>query len=263
MSAKFPRLLIIDHQPPAVDPLVRFLAARSLDVQVAFDGADGLRKAVAHAPELILLDLVMPEMDGHEVCQRLKADARTAEVPVIFLSASLAVEDKLKSFALGAADYIVKPYSVEEVEARIFVQLRHKWHIERLRAMIGRRAIEGAGDKAFPDEHIFSRALAELDKRMSNPPALIELASKLGTNERKLTEIFRQRVQMTVFDYFSDLRLQTARHLLEGSGMKVQSIASHVGYRNAGDFTRAFRRRYELSPREYRQAHGGKASSAG
>lgn len=262
MSANFPRLLIIDHQPAFIDPLVRFLRARSLDIHVAFDGAEALDEAVAHSPDLILLGLAMPGMDGHDVCQRLKADTRTADVPVIFLSASSAIEDKLKSFALGAVDYITKPYSADEVEARVFVQLRNKWQIERLHSMLGRRVIERAGDKAFPDEQLFNRALAELDKRMSNPPGLIELAAKLGTNERKLTEIFRQRVRMTVFDYFSELRLQTACHLLASSGMKIQSIASHVGYRNAGDFTRAFRRRHELSPREYRQTHGKKFASS-
>lgn len=254
MSTHTPRLLIIDDQPDSVELLVSFLAERSLEITAALDGPDGLRKAQSGGPDLILLDVYMPGMDGFEVCRQLKADPRTSDVPVIFLSASADIDDKLKGFELGAVDYITKPYSEQEVLARVFVQLHNKWHLERLQTMVGRRAIESAGDKAFPEDQLFARALAILDRRMSDPPGLVELAAELGTNERKLTDIFRQRLGLTVFDYFSELRLETARHLLEGSGMKVQAIASHVGYLNAGDFTRAFRRHYGLSPRDYRHA---------
>jgi YesN/AraC family two-component response regulator len=246
MSARTPRLLIIDDQPDSVDVLMRFLAERSLEIVIALDGPDGLKKARADRPDLVLLDLFMPGMDGFEVLRQLKADPRTAGVPVIFLTASADIDHKLEGFALGAVDYITKPYSEHEVLARVFVQMHQ--------TMVGQRAIESAGEKAFPEEQLFARALAILDRRMSDPPSLIELAAELGTNERKLTDIFRQRLGLTVFDYFSELRLETARHLLDGSGMKVQAIASHVGYRNAGDFTRAFRRHYGLSPRDYRHA---------
>ena len=87
--------------------------------------------------------------------------------------------------------------------------------------------------------------------------ALTGLTQALGTNERKLTELFRRRVGLTVFDYFGEMRLETGRRLLEGSDIRIQLIADRVGYRNAGDFTRAFRRRYGVTPREYRQARGG------
>ncbi len=257
MSTVTPRLLIIDDQPESVALLVSYLENRSVELLVALSGPDGLDKAVAGSPDLILLDLVMPGMNGLQVCERLKADSRTVDIPVVFLSASTATEDKLQGFALGAVDYITKPFSEEEVLARVFVHLHAKWRLNRLQTMMGQRALGTVGEQAFPDENLFNQALNTLEKRMSNPPGLIELAGILGTNERKLTEIFRARVGMTVFDYFSELRLETARHLLESSGMRIQTIASHVGYRNAGDFTRAYRRRFSVSPREYRQLRGG------
>jgi DNA-binding response OmpR family regulator len=259
MSGTTPRLLIIDDQPDSVALLVSYLENRAVEILVALDGADGLEKAAVGKPDLILLDLFMPGLNGLQVCERLKADPRTINVPIIFLSASTSTEDKLQGFIVGAVDFITKPFSEEEVLARVFVHLHNKWRMDRLQTMVGKRAIDSAGDQAFPDDNLFAQALALLDKRLADPPGLIELAAALGTNERKLTEIFRQRVGMTVFDYFSELRLETARHLLESSGMRIQAIASHVGYRNAGDFTRAYRRRYGLSPREYRQLRGGEA----
>jgi DNA-binding response OmpR family regulator len=254
-----PRLLIIDDRPDSVALLVSYLGDKAVEILVALDGLDGLAKAASGRPDLILLDVLMPGIDGLMVCQRLKADPRTASVPVIFLSASTAIEDKLKGFALGAVDYITKPFSEEEVLARVFVHLHAKRKIDCLETMVGNRALERVGDQAFPDDALFAGAVSALEDRLADPPGLVELARKLGTNERKLTEIFRQRVGMTVFGYFSEMRLETARHLLEGSSMRVQTISMQVGYRNAGDFTRAFRRRHGVSPREYRQARGGEA----
>jgi YesN/AraC family two-component response regulator len=259
MTTHTPRLLIIDDQPDSVDLLMRFLAERSLEISIAIDGEEGLKLARQDGLDLILLDLYMPGMDGFEVCRRLKADPRTAGIPVVFLTASADIDNKLKGFELGAVDYIIKPYSEREVLARVFVQIHHKWQVERLQTMVGKRAIQAAGDKAFPEDQLFARALAILDGRMSDPPGLIELAAELGTNERKLTDVFRRRVGLTVFDYFSELRLESARHLLEGSGMRIQAIASQVGYLNAGDFTRAFRRHFGVTPRDYRRARCGKA----
>jgi DNA-binding response OmpR family regulator len=258
-----PRLLIIDDQPDSVALLVAYLADKAVEIFVALDGPDGLAKAVTVRPDLVLLDVIMPGMSGLEVCERLKTDSRTANIPVIFLSASAAIEDKLKGFSLGAVDYITKPFSEDEAVARVFLHLHSKRRFDRLETMAAQAALDRVGEHAFPDDQLFAQALAALDKRLASPPGLIELARELGTNERKLTDIFRQRVGMTVFDYFSELRLETARHLLEGSGMRIQAIAGHVGYRNAGDFTRAYRRRYGLSPREYRQTRqGGEAAEA-
>ena len=251
MANNAPRVLIIDDQSETVARLLDGHEGQELELLVALDGQAGLAKAVAQLPDLILLDVVLPVIDGLEVCRRLKADPRTADVPVIFLSQSAAIEHKLQSFSLGAVDYIGKPFSEHELLARIFIHLHNKWQLDRLQAMLGQRALTGVGDKAFPDEQLFARALAMLDKRLDNPPGLTEMAVALGANERKLTDLFRERVG-PVFEYFSELRLETARHLLEGSTMQIQAIAMHVGYRNAGDFTRAYRRRYAISPREYR-----------
>jgi DNA-binding response OmpR family regulator len=258
-SSATPRLLIIDDRPDSVSLLLSYLGDKAVEILVAVDGEDGLRKAVSGRPDLILLDILMPSMDGMDVCAHLKADPRTAAIPVIFLSASTAIEDKLKGFELGAVDYITKPFSEAEVLARVFVHLMAKRRIERLETMAAGRALEKAGSQAFPEDVLFANAVTLLEERMAEPPGLVELARELATSERKLTDIFRQRVGMTVFDYFSELRLETARHLLEGSAMRVQAISTRVGYRNAGDFTRAFRRRYGVSPREYRLAKGGTA----
>lgn len=251
-----PRLLIIDDQPSSIGLLLAYLGNRELDIRVALDGRDGLAKARAGLPDLILLDVVMPDLDGFSVCELLKAEPRTADVPVIFLSACNEIDDKLRGFVVGGVDYITKPFLEAEVLARVQLQLETRQRFLRLRTLAGQQALEAGAVEADRDEQLFSLAVGILKERMADPPSLVSLAHEIGTNERKLTEIFRRRVGMTAFDYLTELRLDTARHLLAGSDRQVQLIAEHVGYRNPGDFTRAFRRRHQMNPREYRRACG-------
>ncbi|HMX16626.1 MAG TPA: response regulator [Rhodocyclaceae bacterium] len=254
MSSLYPVLLIVDDQPESIALLISFLENRAMDIMVAMDGRDGLEKARAGHPDLILLDIAMPGMDGFAVCEALKANPATAAAPVIFLSASGAIDDKLRGFAAGAVDYITKPFAEDEVLARVGVHLHTRDRIARLETMVGQRTVQEAATHEAADERMFRAAVEIIEKRLAFPPSLQELSRQLGATDRKLTEIFRDRVGMTATDYFSEFRLETAKRLLEATDTQIQIVADRVGYRNPGDFTRAFRRRFGVGPREFRQA---------
>lgn len=254
------RLLIVDDRTDSVALLLSYLRDQAIDIMVAKDGDDGLRKAVKGRPDAILMDVAMPGMDGYAACRRLKADPRTANVPVIFLSANMAVEHRLEGFAAGGVDYIGKPFSAEEVLARVFVHLRFKRHLDRLEAVAGAQARDVAAAPRAADP--VAEAIAELQRDPAAWPGLPDLARRVGTNEKKLTELFRQRFGMSVFEYLVDLRLETARRQLCNTALQVQLIAAHAGFANASDFSRAFRRRYGVTPREYRQSCAPTASES-
>lgn len=254
MSEPAPRLLIIDAQGHSARLLEPHFRGEGAEVFVAGTLDAGLAQALGERLDLILIDADAPAGDVLASAERLQAAPRTAGLPVIVLAASAALDDKLRAFARGAADYIAKPFAPAEVLARAAVQVRIKRRLDRLEAIAASRALAGIGSLANREDDLFAKAAARLEQRLTNPPGLAELARELGTNQRKLTELFRQRLGVTVFDYFAELRLETARRLLEGSRVHIQIIADRVGYSNAGDFTRAFRRRYDLSPRAYRQA---------
>jgi signal transduction histidine kinase len=116
-------ILIVDDTPDNLRLLSSGLIDRGYKVRCAIDGAMALMGAQAAPPDLIMLDIKMPQMDGYEVCQHLKADDRTREIPVIFISALDEVLDKVKAFTAGGVDYIQKPFHIEEVLARIENQL--------------------------------------------------------------------------------------------------------------------------------------------
>ena len=120
-------ILIVDDTPANLRLLSQMLTQRGHHVRAVTSGPRALASAQMSLPNLILLDIKMPEMNGYEVCERLKADARTREVPVIFISALDELQDKVRAFAVGGVDYITKPFQVEEVVARVetHLTLRH------------------------------------------------------------------------------------------------------------------------------------------
>ncbi len=117
------KVLIVDDLPDNLRVLSATLGQKGYDVRCAKNGAMALRAAISAPPDLILLDVKMPDMNGYEVCQQLKASPATQDVPVIFMSALDDVLDKVKAFEVGAVDYIIKPFQIEEVLARIKSQL--------------------------------------------------------------------------------------------------------------------------------------------
>ena len=116
-------ILVVDDTPANLRLLVEILAEKGYIVRPARDGSQALAIARGVAVDLILLDIMMPEMDGYQVCQQLKTDDRTRDIPVIFISAIDQILDKIKAFGLGGVDYITKPFQVEEVLARVETHL--------------------------------------------------------------------------------------------------------------------------------------------
>lgn len=120
-----PRILIVDDERININ-LLNALLKTDYKIMVATDGEQALKAAMTGKPELILLDIVMPGIDGYEVCRRLKATAATQTIPIIFITAMGEVENEAMGFALGAVDYIAKPFNSAVVKARVGVHMKLK-----------------------------------------------------------------------------------------------------------------------------------------
>ena len=142
-----PGVLIVDDAPANVRLLADMLKDRGYKIRVALSGELALQAAHSHPPSLILLDINMPEMNGYEVCERLKADAKLRDIPVIFISAMHETLDKVKAFSMGGVDYITKPFQTEEVEARVRTHLElHRQRRELQRNYARLRELENLRD---------------------------------------------------------------------------------------------------------------------
>lgn len=249
-------VLIIDDTPSDIHVLVEILRDQSFRIIVALNGEDGFNKAVTLQPTLILLDRVMPGMDGLSTCRLLKSDKRTAMIPVIFLTAMQSVEDKVEGFELGACDYIVKPWQAPEL-------------IARLRVHIGlHRRLREIPDNSLTDFNALankemSRAEQRVHKaqflylhNISTTPTLAEIAHRVGTHARQLADDFRYVTGQTAQNWLRDQRMHQACNLLLMDEMEVSLISEQVGYTSASAFSNAFREYFGLSPSEYRRTAG-------
>lgn len=138
-------ILIVDDEPNNLKVLFNLLSEYDYIVRAARDGASALESARINPPDLILLDIKMPKMDGYAVCRELKADSRTAHIPIIFVSAMNHVEDIVAAFNSGGVDYVTKPFQFEEVIARVKTHLtlvhqqnKLRWQSEQLELMAQR-----------------------------------------------------------------------------------------------------------------------------
>ncbi len=197
-----PKVLIVDDQPNNLDVLVNYLADSGLDLMVATDGEQALHLATENNPDLVLLDVMMPGIDGFAVCQRLKAMPGTQDTPVIFMSALTDTESKVKGFDVGAIDFINKPIQREEVLARIKAHLTIRKQKEELL------------HKNRQLEQLNSELQEQINRREQ-----VEKALHLA--DEKLTTLTRQEAERWGIDAFIG-QSQAIRQLLE----EVRSLQS-------------------------------------
>ena len=148
-----PRLLIVDDQPTNIQVLYRIFAPDH-QVQMATSGAKALELCRQDPPDLVLLDVVMPEMNGHEVCSRLKADDLTRHIPVIFVTAHNDAAEETRGLEVGAVDFIAKPVNPATVRARVETHLTLKTQSDLLRQMVFIDGLKGVSNWRFFDEQL-------------------------------------------------------------------------------------------------------------
>ncbi len=213
------------------------------------DGRDGVEKALYIQPDLILMDVHMPICDGLAACRLLKAEPTTMAIPLIFLTAAALPEERVRGLVEGAVDYITKPFNFDEVRLRVCI------HLNAAQANNHpANAHEVAGPSGSVDAAVFLAAQRRLLDDLAATPELASLARSVGTNTRQLNDAFRKYAGVTVFDYLREARMKEARQLLCETSLEVQTIANDLGYGSAANFSTAFRERFGLSPRQYRQA---------
>ena len=195
-------ILLVDDNPTNLQLLFETLDGRGYKLLIAKDGNAALSIARKACPNLILLDIMMPEIDGYEVCRQLKADPATAEIPVIFLSALTDTKDKVQGLDLGAVDYVTKPFQPDEVIARVNTHLT----VYRLKKALDQKNNELQEANEFLEERVKERTaeLVELNTAYERfvPREFLSLLKKESILEVKLGDQTAQ--QMTVL--FSDIR---------------------------------------------------------
>lgn len=244
-GAQQPRLLLVDDDPDQLRLLVEALRGKHYRLSLAMDGMQGYDRAVSILPDLIVLDVRMPRVDGFALCRRLKANAATASIPVIFLSSASDVEQRLTGLGGGGVDYIVKPFDAQEVVARINIHLALSRNATQVPLPVDAGPVQ-------EDDVLVRAAQRELSFFLSTTPRLSEIAGRLGVHERRLARAFQKSMGMTLFDYLRLLRMQEAERLLTETSLSMVAISHEVGFSSPGNFSTAFREHTGLSPTIFR-----------
>lgn len=257
-------ILVIDDNIEELHLLLGALREAGHRISLAFDALQGYRRATALQPDLVLLDVHMGATDGYATCRLLKADASTAHIPVIFVTSSSSVEERLTGLHEGAVDYILKPFEPAEVLARVAVHLAlsaSRQHAQACMAQAETALDNARGERAgsVPAAAHADMVLARAAERvvranLSDVPALPALAARVGTHEKRLSRVFREQTGRTVFEFVRETRLAEAQRLLAASALSVEEVALAVGFSSAGNFSTAFRERFGRTPMAYRQA---------
>ncbi len=250
----------MDDEPLYLDILVDAFSDYGFDLKTELDGKEAVCRAKEMQPDLILLDIMMPGLNGFEVCVQLKADPLSSHIPIIFLSGLTDIEQKLRAFQLGAVDYITKPFDCREVLARINIHLDHRQQCQQLR-----KRLEVYENVDWADSSLeylqakraknMLRVAQYLRQHLDANHCLDQLANFAATNRTTLNRDFHQVYGMSVFDWLKEQRLLQAAELLSTTKLSILDIAQHVGYACHASFSKAFHQRFNISPREYRAPH--------
>ncbi|ELR69591.1 hypothetical protein C900_04816 [Fulvivirga imtechensis AK7] len=217
----------------------------------AMNGAEGLKKAQKHMPDLIITDLMMPGMGGTALCKKIKSDGLLGHIPVIMLTAKSGVGEKVDGLKTGADDYITKPFNVEELKVRVKnLMEQRKMLRERYQKEI--RVLPGNVTVNSMDEQFLKKALAVVERSMSDPDFGIDhLLDALNTSRTHLHRKLKAITGQSASEFIRTIRLKRAAQLLEKDSNVISQIGYEVGFNDHSYFTKCFKKYFNMSPSEF------------
>jgi signal transduction histidine kinase/ligand-binding sensor domain-containing protein/DNA-binding response OmpR family regulator len=217
----------------------------------AANGREGWKKAVHSVPDLIVSDIIMSDMDGIELCRKVKNNQKTAHVPVILLTARATEKQKIEGFEAGADDYITKPFSFEILQSRIsnLISLRKSLREDYIKQFqIQPREI----NITSLDEKLIRKAIDIVEKNISEPDFSVrDLSREMAMSRVHLYKKLSYITGKTPIEFIRLIRLKRAAQLLEKSQLTVSEIAYEVGFNSPKYFTKQFKAEYKILPSLY------------
>jgi signal transduction histidine kinase/DNA-binding response OmpR family regulator/ligand-binding sensor domain-containing protein len=244
-----PIVLLIEDNADLRQYIADHLAA-DYAVMEASDGKGGFSKATEAIPDLVISDIMMPEMDGIELCRALKQDIRTSHVPVILLTARAGSDNKIEGLETGADDYVTKPFDARELLARVKNLIEQRRHL-RDKFSVGVALKPGEVMVSSLDDALLKRVMEVVEKKMGDEDFSVEeLAQEVFLSRRHLDRKLPALTNLSCADFIRQMRLQRARELLEKNIGSVAEIAFRVGFSSPSYFSSCFHEFFGFPPSE-------------
>ncbi len=230
--------------------------SRKYKITLAKDGQEGVELAKKILPDLIISDVMMPVIDGLELCRQLKSDFTTSHIPIILLTAKTMIEHKIEGIETGADDYIEKPFHFRFLEARIKNLLKSR---EKLRERYRKELLlEPAAVIATSADEKFLKKIREfIETNMANPELDVKILTReLGMSRTMLFVKLKELVGFTPAELIKVIRLEKAAQFLIKTDLTIGEIADKVGFSYSKYFSTCFLEKFKMTPTEYRSREG-------
>ena len=230
---------------------IRSLLADRYYVLEATDGQSGLKLAKESVPDLIVSDVMMPIMDGLQLCKKLKEDVITSHIPVILLTARSTEAHQMEGYDSGADAYLTKPFSAELLISRIANLLKNR---KQLKLLLDGKQNEESKEKISTPDKIFIDNLKEaIKKNMSNPNLRMDdLGDEIGLSRVQMYRKVKVLTGLSPTELLRQMRLQRAAALLSSTTKTVAEIAFEVGFNTPGYFSKCFKEQFGKQPTDLR-----------
>jgi len=247
--------VLIVADDTAIQNYIRTEFASKYIIYSANNGKEGLNYALKFLPDVIISDILTPEMDGLALCRVLKTNNKTSHIPIILLTAKTSIEQQIESLETGADSYVVKPFSLKHLESRInkLILLR-----TTLKTKYGenREEIPNTLSVVSSDEKLFRKFNEKLKEQIGSPDLSVASISKdLGVSRIHLNRRLKSMIEESPGVYIRNYRLKQAASLLSKEKVSIAEVAYAVGFSSHAYFSNLFKEYYGMSPTEYMEAN--------
>jgi CheY-like chemotaxis protein/nitrogen-specific signal transduction histidine kinase len=217
----------------------------------AADGEDGLKKSIEYIPDLIISDIMMPKIDGFQLCEKLKTDERTSHIPVILLTAKATSRDKIAGYETGADDYIIKPFDIKELQMRIKNLIDQRKMLRKHFLQEGIFSLDNKNIRSV-DRRFLEKAVEIINEHLSDLSFGVEsFARELSIGRTTLYKKIIALIGEPPGDLIKRIRLGKASYLLNRKAGNISEIALEVGFNNPAYFSECFKKQFGVTPSKY------------
>lgn len=245
-------IILIVEDNADVRAYIRERLEGRFQIAEAGDGEDGFAKALELMPDLVITDVMMPKVDGYALSKKLRGDEKTSHIPIIMLTVRAEETDKIAGLEIGVDDYLTKPFSLNELQARVhnLIALRKK-----MRERFSRTTLIKPAEVSVlsADQKFLERLTEAVETNMENEHFdLKTLSASVGLSMRQLERKLKALINQTPNQFVRSMRLERAKQLLEQNAGTVSEIAYMVGFNSISYFSKAFRQTFGKPPSEWK-----------
>ncbi|MBP6759884.1 MAG: helix-turn-helix domain-containing protein, partial [Flavobacterium sp.] len=245
-----PTLLIVEDNLDVQTYLGKELGKEYSLIQ-EYDGKRGLEAAIEYIPDIIVSDIMMPEMEGTEFCRALKSNENTSHIPLIFLTAKASDADQIEGYNLGAEAYVMKPFNIDILNAQIKSVLENRTILQNRLGTI-KKIHQLQEEVTSMDNDFLEKVIEKITLHIEDTDfGSDELAHALGVSRRQLYRKLKGISGSTVHEFITKVKMNMAEELLKNSDLGISQIAYKVGFSEPSNFSRTFSKHFGCSPTQY------------